>query len=915
MSPQAILHDHLRPILIFAFLSLLTLDLTRAFVLSANIGDTTLFDTGKTWLYHSQITIQMGERSCTQGSNEDIRNMMGIKPVGFRVESHVLVESIWGREEWEYERILKITIKDPKVLVYSKDASNFIKQKSKLDETKISSFYVYWKKGKIEKLLFGKKEKMFMKNLKKGFASLLQFQLLDMDINETDSSGMCKLTYASLTPTKFSKTKTSCTSPDFESHHNPEPLLSSKVQSRMETIYELDELSKHIKTILDKESHVIYLSGKEDVGNVVKSKQKVIFIEQGTCANIKANNAGEAILAILKQEDLLEDDSLLTKKDLNIVKDKTFVNAIGESRESLQAKHLGTLLSAKSLIKLITVGRRSSAEDIGKSLSSKKNQKILHQMYDILGYVQTKDAHEAVMKKVHFDDQKLEEYSERYLWACSFASQPNVEIMNDLLNRYKKNLNIIPKVKQTLITSIASMAYRLKKLPQNSERNRMHRNIEETIINELDSAKEKDRSNLLHALYNLKSQTTIPTLIKIAQTSPIKEAVHAWKALYTLPKQFINKEILQTAYKTFLQLDKQHDSSSRTLAADILLENKPSDDVLDAVIRFLTVKDRAFEVKQYVLQRIRMLMEECSVFRERVERLIRFDPSLNNYDILGAKGLSTALSRRFVETKWSNGSLLTLQEMYGGIVKRGVVNVEMDKDGENQEIFSLGVFSGGLSGFFSSGDDLEDAQEEWRAGMQLSILGTTIRPFTLFQGQGELMGHIWSGTASDMTNAFQALVMLHDDQEHIRLSSGFIVDIDIKGATSFDLSGKVEFSLWNRNANSLIEKSAGLLVIGKMNLDANFVATSSDFTISVAPKLFHKTDIDFSNGINLCMRLMQPNTIFKHDVSKTESIIGTKHNLRRSNSKTSESAGRTYALNKKNTDMCNIINLTLNELK
>lgn len=54
----------------------------------------------------------------------------------------------------------------------------------------------------------------------------------------------------------------------------------------------------------------------------------------------------------------------------------------------------------------------------------------------------------------------------------------------------------------------------------------------------------------------------------------------------------------------------------------------------------------------------------------------------------------------------------------------------------------------------SNGED-EETEESATAGMELSIIGTQIRPFVFFDGQGELMGHVWSGTASEMTPAFQ----------------------------------------------------------------------------------------------------------------------------------------------------------------
>lgn len=140
----------------------------------------------------------------------------------------------------------------------------------------------------------------------------------------------------------------------------------------------------------------------------------------------------------------------------------------------------------------------------------------------------------------------------------------------------------------------------------------------------------------------------------------------------------------------------------------------------------------------------------------------------------------------------------------------------------------MGIFSGGLDNIISSDGDSEDSEESATAGIELTVLGTQIRPFVFFTGQGELMGHVWSGTASEDTTAFQvkintfmfailknksfmsflqALAMLHDHQEYLRLGPGFIAELDLKGAISFDLSGKIETSLWNRNAVSLVKKS------------------------------------------------------------------------------------------------------------
>lgn len=63
----------------------------------------------------------------------------------------------------------------------------------------------------------------------------------------------------------------------------------------------------------------------------------------------------------------------------------------------------------------------------------------------------------------------------------------------------------------------------------------------------------------------------------------------------------------------------------------------------------------------------------------------------------------------------------------------------------------------------SSNDGHSDETEEEAisAGMELSVAGNQIRPFVFFSGQGELMGHVWSGTASEMTPALQASYWYH----------------------------------------------------------------------------------------------------------------------------------------------------------
>lgn len=122
--------------------------------------------------------------------------------------------------------------------------------------------------------------------------------------------------------------------------------------------------------------------------------------------------------------------------------------------------------------------------------------------------------------------------------------------------------------------------------------------------------------------------------------------------------------------------------------------------------------------------------------------------------------------------------------------------------------FQLGLYSGGLSSFVSSSteDSNESNDESANAGMEITVQGSHFRPLVFFNGQGELMGHVWSGTASDPTPAYTATTLLHDHQQSIQLHNGATISIDVSSALSIDLNGAVQLSLWNRNAQCQVKK-------------------------------------------------------------------------------------------------------------
>ncbi|KAL1464053.1 hypothetical protein WDU94_003737 [Cyamophila willieti] len=264
----------------------------------------------------------------------------------------------------------------------------------------------------------------------------------------------------------------------------------------------------------------------------------------------------------------------------------------------------------------------------------------------------------------------------------------------------------------------------------------------------------------------------------------------------------------------------------------------------------------------------------------------------------------------------TNGTLLSIQEISGGILKRGTVDVMVESSNETQPLFSLGLFAGGLSSYMSSKDDKtegdvssedNEVEEAATAGMELTVLGVQIRPFVFFTGQGQLMGHVWSGTASEKTPAFQIMTLLHDHSQFIPLEGGFIAELSLHGGLSFELGGLITMSLWNRNAQSLVEKRAGISILGGIRVDTNFVRSFITYNISSEVELSLSSDINFYNKIAMCMQLKQPDSVIRHNIHKVERIPGSKHRLRKSKYSAVTIPGKTYALNRKNNEMCSTI--------
>uniref|UniRef100_A0A182MV87 Vitellogenin domain-containing protein n=1 Tax=Anopheles culicifacies TaxID=139723 RepID=A0A182MV87_9DIPT len=816
---------------------------------------------------------------------------------GYRAMATVIVGSVWGNEE---TKLLKIQIQKPKLVSIPDEHIGVIVGME-------SPFYAWWNLGLIREVYFATSDTIPVKNLKKGICALFQYQLLDGTYTEDDPSGQCEAKYISHSSTRYHKSKGNCQY-DAKRMERHEYVLRSSLKTSRSTDYTVSTDGALQK--VTSQDYVKYLLNAHDqIGAYYESIMQLNV--QGS-AQKTATVEGSSLEAIVEQLGL-QRETLLTQEFKTPCKDNncdSVISLFKQYKNSLSNGNVGKEVSATALVDMVLVARKATKEDLLRVLKAKSSTEIKGQLLDLLGAVQTVAAHEAAKSEFLNDSEDEDMFlGERYLQALAVATRPQKEIVEDLLQMAQTEHRNV-KFYDSLIQSMTAVTRRYAQLEGNSYETEVVKKVVALLQEKLDEcSNDSCKLKYIRGFQNLKCPKTVDNLFKLAQESTKAVSVAAMKALRSFSVYLWNDEYRAKFEDIFFQVSKRYDSSARTLALDILLDMKPDYDELSHLLQFLKSSDKAYEVKQYLLQKLRMIAEQCTDFAMMLKSVIENDPVLNNYHVLAPRGLSTALSRKFSTAPSFNASLTSLQEMSGGVLKRGIVDLTLDVDNEKTSLFTLGLYAGGMSSFVSSNDeDSNDVEEEdTTAGMELLVQGVAMRPLEFFNGKGELMGHVWSGTASEPTPAYQAITLLQDNEEQFASHNGVILTLRSTGAISIDLNGQVTMSLWGRNAQSKVEQNTGISMIGWLSLDTSFTTVNVQFSVEQEPQLHLTSALDFSGDPALCMQLMQPKSALKQRFAKTITLVGTSHRVLRKTSKTMKLNGLTHSLNRKNNDMCNLI--------
>lgn len=899
----------------FPLLLLLLLSLSSAPPCSADVVDGgRLFPAGVRYEYESTTTV-------LAGGSADNRE----PEVGHRVVGRLSVENLWPATDAADEKLLRLHFKSLKFQTWSKKSKNdihrqFIDRKSRIDRFSDQPFFAHWRNGHIENLYASSTNSLTEENFKKGIAGLFQFQLSNQHIVEYSTIGKCNVTYKKIKENSVSKRIDGCVLPTTlppEIKH-PDKIWQGTLRSKREGLLIYNQES-FIDMSLE-ENHEYSTSFMNEVGASMSSKQHIELKETKPNGDIiKANSFEEAINQLEKKLKLkLEKQNLCPKHEVKHCKHYNSCNKLNDVvkkyHDSLLDSELGKSKSAYGAIKVIDAITNSDTKTIKKVLSDKKNEDIVIQLYDLLGAALNENSHKASMETLVFTDNKNVEQIERYLWSASIKFNPKIEIIKSLMSITDEKLTN-KKVMDTLFNTVTAMASRLDRYNHTDTNALLCGELVVKTLERLEKCKQDDDECILtyiRALSNLKHPLSVEVLLSFAQHGNRMTSAYAMKTIKMFGPSLWNSQVLKYCNKIFFQLVKEQDSSTRVIALAILLESDPDYDLLKHVVKWLATPGEGYEIKQYTLE----LLKEMANQNETSARLLRtvlVREQLNHYGNMAQRGLSSCFSRKFINYNNITGLVKNSQQIYSGVTKRGSVDIVLEHENVNYDLCSFGMFTTGLGYFTSLYDDSgkKDTSDEANlpatAGLELIVFGVHIRPFIMFSSQGQLMGHVWAGTGSDKTPIIQGISQMIEHLEYVPLSNGITAELNVKGTLSLDISGQIEMSLWNKNAQSVIEKNGGISIQGSLKLDTDLVTDEVDFALNTEGLLHMYSDAEFATKIVLCMRIVFVDTNVTTTVSKNQKVHGLSYKSYTTTTRTHPVSGRTFALNQMVNEFCNTI--------
>ncbi|XP_033739381.1 microsomal triglyceride transfer protein large subunit-like [Pecten maximus] len=855
-------------------------------------------ENGKTYKYSYETTIYFNELNTPKVKQTQ-------KDVGFRLTAELEVTPIFHASETQLLR-LQIT----KASVSSASRSGLER-----NLVVLLRYPVYFElnaaTGVVGTIYGADSDSIFCSNLKKGVISLFQLRDEDGERQEVDVSGVCDTAYM-VSGNSVTKTKHNCNNLEIAGQFsNPSKMFGMTVTSSSVAKYQLGD--GVVGSVSGTERHIVVLNAKPGVSTVVTSTQKLNLLSSiGGSKTMTGNTVEEAIERINKAATsarnkyspmLMGSGSEIQNCVENCEKP---IDVLKKVKDSLSSDKLSTAESGRAFLKLLRSFRGIGKNTIEEVLTSSDSYYVVPQLIDVAVAAQTPDSHRALMDLVSFTTDGATEYQERLLLALAYTTHPDTAILKYFLDLMAKPLPS-ERLKESVVLALGALVHTYCQ-DIASCGNQVIADYVKAVRESLKSCEDEScKLRYVRSMGNSGLADFGSDLIAVAESSSSPMlSISAIQALRRFSPGSLTSNQKAALSRMFHQNIKQFDSSVRIAAVEVLLKNQPTIAEVRNIMLSAVGDQKNHETSTYIIKRLVDLSESDSDIRSLFRQILS-DPSMNNYFVFAQRGKSSAFSSYLMATREMNSSYGLYQENSGtGVMKRSAMVVDMESKYTKQPLLTFGLYAEGLAALI--GDAEEGAEDvEATAGMSLTLMDVILPSVEFFRGSGELMSAVWNAP-SDPVSALQGNLLLQDHAQKFHLSNGLVVDLEVLGVASIDMSGSVSISLWYKTSNSLIKNSGALVVEGSMKLDSKVLKAGVNMYAESEASIDFKTDVDFAEmPFKMCLRMSRPNVSFRQTVEKYERSRKIKKRYRTKQRRTTSSPGVSYLINQKNSIQCTLI--------
>ncbi|XP_063625637.1 microsomal triacylglycerol transfer protein [Cydia splendana] len=684
--------------------------------------------------------------------------------LGYRLQAALTLRA----QPLEEGLLLHFTLESPQLMLRGKHRNaEFLPKPSIWDSMPSSEFLAVWSEGHITEAFLDPSDLPDVLDYKKALISLFQFQAEEGERNETDVSGYCHVHYDAVSELVFRKSKMQCTWQETVDEDENDGCAERRrvVRYQLTSAGVLDSITA---------DEVLLLRGT-DPSHALKARALHMLARAGAPAPAPASPADLAAarerLPVLQPTPL----PLELRPQSDDEPKESLSSALSAHRAAIEEARAGSAEAAAATLALLPAIRAATAKELTTLLDHPDTDE-LEGLVRVLGLSGSRGAHLAARETLQLQAKEppREHLGREYLAALAIAPQVEEFVIRDAMKLGATGGALAPAA---LLAAAAAAAAHDAPAPA---REALTTEIKNSLTRTLSKCKEDACSAArILALGQLRRPELVELLLEHAETGARATALAAIAALRAVAKeQGYYGPQRRRLEAVALGLGSQRPLDVRAAALELVLYS-----AADRPLALLGLTRGLRERGPRELRRLcwLRLLQLADTSAELATLLPSLDPRPRDWFRRAHDGTSSVLERA---AHWAR--LDSSQLANAGVLSRGKVELAAHTPLEQLHLLTVEIWTRGMESFATppvipaaareaEDEHKQEDEEAVEGGLALTVGGVRRPDVTLFNGQGELLGHIWSGTGSSPTPVLRAVLPRDHVTHHYALQAGLVL--------------------------------------------------------------------------------------------------------------------------------------------